>query len=319
MMIETVIRICILFIMSLMVGLLFYTILSRDSNYLIERLKRGHSVVKRKGILDDLLEIIKPLTIANVKNSKNTGSIKQMLIQLGMPANESDIMDFENRRMLKLIIVMMISIVIVFIILPFMGSGGQNDLTIKLLLGTVLICLPSFMVYKSPTWGLATKIKKKEKAFDKFFPDAIDLLCVCVEAGLSIDSAIERVGREFTNFSPEVGYEFNRIAKDVLSGVSKQDALRGLSERVHNKDIQSFVAIIIQADKMGASIANSLSISADSLRTKRKQRLEAQVSAASTKMTIPLVLFLLPATFAVILTPAIIQVVESLGKMNGFR
>ena len=241
-----------------------------------------------------------------------------MLIQLGIPANENDIMDFENRIMLMLIIVLMVSTVFTFIVLPFLDAGKDAG-SIKLMLGTVFICLPSFMAYKSPTWNLNAKIKKKEKAFDKFFPDAIDLLCVCVEAGLSIDSAIERVGREFTNFSPDVGAEFNRIAKDILSGVSKQDALRGLSERVHNKDIQSFVAIIIQADKMGASISTSLAISADSLRTKRKQRLEALVSSACTKMTIPLVLFLLPATFAVILTPAIIQVVESLGKMNGFK
>ncbi len=317
-MFDIIMKICILLVMTFMTGLLVYTIFSRDSNYLLERLKRGHSVVKRKSILDDLLEVIKPFTVANMKNSKNTGSIKQMLIQLGLPANENDIMDFENRRMLRLIIVLMVSTVFTFIVLPFLDAGKDAG-SIKLMLGTVFICLPSFMAYKSPTWNLNAKIKKKEKAFDKFFPDAIDLLCVCVEAGLSIDSAIERVGREFTNFSPDVGAEFNRIAKDILSGVSKQDALRGLSERVHNKDIQSFVAIIIQADKMGASISTSLAISADSLRTKRKQRLEALVSSASTKMTIPLVLFLLPATFAVILTPAIIQVVESLGKMNGFK
>lgn len=317
-MFDIIMKICILLVMTFMTGLLVYTIFSRDSNYLLERLKRGHSVVKRKSILDDLLEVIKPFTVANMKNSKNTGSIKQMLIQLGLPANENDIMDFENRRMLRLIIVLMVSTVFTFIVLPFLDAGKDAG-SIKLMLGTVFICLPSFMAYKSPTWNLNAKIKKKEKAFDKFFPDAIDLLCVCVEAGLSIDSAIERVGREFTNFSPDVGAEFNRIAKDILSGVSKQDALRGLSERVHNKDIQSFVAIIIQADKMGASISTSLAISADSLRTKRKQRLEALVSSASTKMTIPLVLFLLPATFAVILTPAIIQVVESLGKMNDFK
>ena len=317
-MFDIIMKICILLVMTFMTGLLVYTIFSRDSNYLLERLKRGHSVVKRKSILDDLLEVIKPFTVANMKNSKNTGSIKQMLIQLGLPANENDIMDFENRRMLRLIIVLMVSTVFTFIVLPFLDAGKDAG-SIKLMLGTVFICLPSFMAYKSPTWNLNAKIKKKEKAFDKFFPDAIDLLCVCVEAGLSIDSAIERVGREFTNFSPDVGAEFNRIAKDILSGVSKQDALRGLSERVHNKDIQSFVAIIIQADKMGASISTSLAISADSLRTKRKQRLEALVSSASTKMTIPLVLFLLPATFAVILTPAINQVVESLGKMNGFK
>lgn len=317
-MFDFIMKICILLVMTFMTGLLVYTIFNRDSNYLLERLKRGHGVVKRKSILDDLLEVIKPFTVANMKNNKNTGSIKQMLIQLGLPANENDIMDFENRRMLRLIIVLMVSTVITFVFLPFLDAGKDAG-SIKFMLGTAFICLPSFVAYKSPTWNLNTRIKKKEKAFEKFFPDAIDLLCVCVEAGLSIDSAIERVGREFTNFSPEVGAEFNRIAKDILSGVSKQDALRGLSERVHNKDIQSFVAIIIQADKMGASISSSLAISADSLRTKRKQRLEALVSAASTKMTIPLVLFLLPATFAVILTPAIIQVVESLGKMNGFK
>ena len=252
-MFDIIMKICILLVMTFMTGLLVYTIFSRDSNYLLERLKRGHSVVKRKSILDDLLEVIKPFTVANMKNSKNTGSIKQMLIQLGLPANENDIMDFENRRMLRLIIVLMVSTVFTFIVLPFLDAGKDAG-SIKLMLGTVFICLPSFMAYKSPTWNLNAKIKKKEKAFDKFFPDAIDLLCVCVEAGLSIDSAIERVGREFTNFSPDVGAEFNRIAKDILSGVSKQDALRGLSERVHNKDIQCSVAVIIQADKMGASI-----------------------------------------------------------------
>ena len=304
----------ILFLMALISGLLVYMMLNRDSNYLIERLKRGRGSVKRKSVLDDLLEVIKPLTEANLRTSKNKVTIKQMFIKLGMSAADSDIMDFENRRTLRLLIAGFFGIVLCFTIVPFM-----DDSVMQLLLGFSFICMPGFVAYKSPVWKLQRKIKKKEKAFEKFFADAIDLLCVCVEAGLSIDSAIERVGREFTNFSKEVGSEFNRIAKDMLSGVSKQDALKGLAERVDNKDIQSFVAVIIQADKMGASISSSLSVCADSLRTKRKQRLEAQVSAASTKMTIPLVLFLLPATFAVILTPAIIQVIENLGKMNGFR
>ena len=249
-----------------------------------------------------------------MKSNKTQNSTKQMLISLGLPANENDIMDFENKRMLRLIISFAFGIFLSVVLLPMIHDGMS-----QLLLGTIFICMPSMFSYMSPIWNLKRRLVKKEKAFDKFFPDAIDLLCVCVEAGLGIDSAIERVGREFTYFSPEVGGEFQRIAKDMLSGVSKQDALKGLSERVQNKDIQSFVAVIIQADKMGASIASSLSISADSLRTNRKQRLEALVGAASTKMTIPLVLCLLPAKFAFVLTPAIIQVVESLGKMNGFK
>ncbi len=312
--INFVIRLGLCLIIALMVGGIVFIINRQDNNFLLERLKKGHSATKRKSIFDDLLEIIKPVTIANMKSNKNQNSTKQMLIRLGLPANENDIMDFENKRMLRLIISFAFGIFLSVVLLPMIHDGMS-----QLLLGTIFICMPSMFSYMSPIWNLKRRLVKKEKAFDKFFPDAIDLLCVCVEAGLGIDSAIERVGREFTYFSPEVGGEFQRIAKDMLSGVSKQDALKGLSERVQNKDIQSFVAVIIQADKMGASIASSLSISADSLRTKRKQRLEALVGAASTKMTIPLVLCLLPATFAVVLTPAIIQVVESLGKMNGFK
>ena len=312
--INFVIRLGLCLIIALMVGGIVFIINRQDNNFLLERLKKGHSATKRKSIFDDLLEIIKPVTIANMKSNKNQNSTKQMLIRLGLPANENDIMDFENKRMLRLIISFAFGIFLSVVLLPMIHDGMS-----QLLLGTIFICMPSMFSYMSPIWNLKRRLVKKEKAFDKFFPDAIDLLCVCVEAGLGIDSAIERVGREFTYFSPEVGGEFQRIAKDMLSGVSKQDALKGLSERVQNKDIQSFVAVIIQADKMGASIASSLSISDDSLRTKRKQRLEALVGAASTKMTIPLVLCLLPATFAVVLTPAIIQVVESLGKMNGFK
>ena len=291
--IEFFIKLGLCIVIASMIGGIAYILNRQDGNYLLERLKKGHSVVKRKNIFDDLLEIIKPVTVANMKSNKNQNTTKQLFVRLGLPANENDIMDFENRRMLRLIIAIGLGIILCFILLPLIHDGLS-----QLLVGTIFVCMPGLIGYLGPIWNLKRRIVKKEKAFDKFFPDAIDLLCVCVEAGLGID---------------------HRIAKDMLSGVSKQDALKGLSERVQNKDIQAFVAVIIQADKMGASIASSLSISADSLRTKRKQRLEALVGAASTKMTIPLVLCLLPATFAVVLTPAIIQVVESLGKMNGFK
>ncbi len=306
----------ILLIMSLMSGLLVYILLSRDTNYILERLKKGRAIAQKRGFWDDLLEVIKPFTEANLnyKNGYERNKTKRMLIRLGMSATDADVMNFENKRTLHFILAGVCGFVFFLFLIPSINNSVYN----VILVGFISITLPSTVAYKMPAWKLIKKIKRKEKAFEKFFADAIDLLCVCVEAGLSIDSAIERVGREFTNFSKEVGSEFNRIAKDILSGVSKQDALKGLAERVENKDIQSFVAIIIQADKMGASISSSLSVCADSLRTKRKQRLEALVSAASTKMTIPLVLCLLPATFAVILAPAIIQVIENLGKLNAF-
>ena len=307
-------KIIIISVIAFLVGSIVYTAITKDDDYLLERLKKRHNTQRKRSFFDDILEIIKPVAVANLKTNKNKDLIRKMFVQLGKSATETDIIDFENKKILRLIITLFITGAISLfygIVMP------RNILTTVFCFG-IVIC-PSLYIYRRPTTALQVALKKKAKAFEKYFPDAIDLLCVCVEAGLSIDSAIERVGREFSNFSYDVGYEFSRIAQDMLSGVSKQDSLRAFSERVENKDIQSFVAIVIQADRMGASIAHSLAISADSLRTKRKQRLEAQVASASTKMTIPLVLCLLPATFAVVLTPAIIQVVESLGKMNGFQ
>ena len=304
----------IIVLISMLVGAIVYVLYNKDNNYLLERLKRKRGVPQKKGTFDDILEFIKPLAQKNIQASKNKEKIKKMFVKLGKPATESDIIDFENKRILSLFIALGCG----FFVSVLYWSASPKD-TLSMAVAFMSILCPSWYMYKKTENELLRQIKKKEKAFERFFPDAIDLLCVCVEAGLGIDSAIERVGREFGNFSYEVGYEFNRIAKDMLSGVSKQEALKSFAERVEIPDIQSFVAIIIQAEKMGASISSSLATCADSLRTKRKQRLEGLVASASTKMTLPLVLCLLPATFAVVLTPALIQLIESLGKMNGFH
>ena len=313
---SQIFKLLITILASLFLGGMVYIVVSQNDDFIIQRLKKGHAVKKKKGIWDDLLELTKPFTKANLKSEKKD-TTKQLFVKLGMSAAENDVMDFENRRVLGLLVTLVLSF-FGAIIVGMALKSAINDSVVLMCMMSLFVCAPCYTAYMWTTWKLRKRLKKKEKAFEKYFPDAIDLLCVCVEAGLSIDGAIERVGREFSNFSYDVGYEFNRIAKDMLSGVSKQDALRGLAERVDSGDIQSFVAIIIQADRMGASIANSLAITADSLRTKRKQRLEALVASASTKMTIPLVLFLMPAIFAVVLTPAVIQVIESLGKLNGF-
>ena len=307
-------KLAIIFTMAFLFSAVIFILDTKEDNFILERLKRKRGEPEKRGFIDDILNVIKPIAQKNLQTSKNKDSIKKMFIKLGKPATEADIIDFENKRILNLFMAGGFGIVLAIL---YWFASPKDALSVAVCMGSIFC--PAYYFYKKTENQLKRQIKKKEKAFEKFFPDAIDLLCVCVEAGLGIDSAIERVGREFSNFSYDVGYEFNRIAKDMLSGVSKQEALKAFAERVEIKDIQSFVAIIIQAEKMGASISSSLATCADSLRTKRKQRLEALVASASTKMTLPLVLCLLPATFTVVLTPALIQLMESLGKMNGFH
>ena len=158
-------------------------------------------------------------------------------------------------------------------------------------------------------------IKLREKDFDKNFPDAIDMLSVCVEAGLGLDSAIERVGREFKSFSPTIGYEFIRLSQDVASGIPRHDALKNLTKRIRCKDLQSFVALLIQSETMGTGVVQPLSVYCDTLRSRKKQRVEELVQTSSAKMTIPMVLFLLPAMFIVILYPSIVKLLEALKTM----
>ena len=154
--INFVIRLGLCLIIALMVGGIVFIINRQDNNFLLERLKKGHSATKRKSIFDDLLEIIKPVTIANMKSNKNQNSTKQMLIRLGLPANENDIMDFENKRMLRLIISFAFGIFLSVVLLPMIHDGMS-----QLLLGTIFICMPSMFSYMSPIWNLKRRLVKK--------------------------------------------------------------------------------------------------------------------------------------------------------------
>ena len=134
-----------------------------------------------------------------------------------------------------------------------------------------------YFAYKYPEMKIKRLIKIREKDFEKNFPDAIDMLSVCTEAGLGLDSAVERVGKEFQAFSPTIGQEFIRLSQDVSSGLPRNDALKNLTRRIHCKDLQSFVALLIQSETLGTGIAQPLAVYCDTLRSRKKQRIEELV------------------------------------------
>jgi tight adherence protein C len=139
-------------------------------------------------------------------------------------------------------------------------------------------------------------------------PDALDLLVVCVEAGVSLDSAILRVARDMATTHPDLSSEFLIVNRRVNAGIPRERALQGLWERTGLEDLRGLVSSMVQSEKWGTSIAKVLRINAETLRRKRKQAAEKKAAEAGLKMMFPLMLFLLPALFVVILGPAAMSI-----------
>jgi len=155
---------------------------------------------------------------------------------------------------------------------------------------------------------LRSKIRKRQEEITDALPDALDLLVVCVEAGLGINAAFVKITEEFRLASPVLSEEFDIVNREMVAGKPRQDALRALSDRTGVDEVKSFVAMLIQTEKLGTSLARSLRVHSDSLRTRRRQRTEEAAAKTTIKLVFPLVLLLFPALFIVILGPGAIQI-----------
>jgi tight adherence protein C len=152
---------------------------------------------------------------------------------------------------------------------------------------------------------------RKEKIFLSL-PDALDLLVVCVEAGLGLDAAMRRVTEELKDTSPEVCEELSTSNSQLQLGVNRRTVLHDLGVRTGVDDMKSLAAILIQADKFGSSIAKALRVQSDSMRVKRRQLAEERAQQTAVKLIFPLVLFIFPGIFVVLVGPAVIQISEGL-------
>ncbi len=151
-----------------------------------------------------------------------------------------------------------------------------------------------------------TRIRKNKLLQN--FPDAMDLLVVCVEAGMGLDSAINRVGEEMKLSNKILSEEFRLLALELRAGKARKDALKNLAMRVDLEDVNSLVTLLIQTDKFGTRVAQSLRVYSDSMRTKRYQRAEEIAAKLPVKLVLPLVFCIFPSLFIAILGPAFIQV-----------
>jgi tight adherence protein C len=157
---------------------------------------------------------------------------------------------------------------------------------------------------------LARLIEKRKQQIQNGLPDALDLLIVCVEAGCGLDQAIVKASDELAIAYPALTEELRMVTTEVRAGKPRLEAFKNFAARTKVEDVQSLVALLVQTDKFGTSIAQALRTHAETSRTKRRQRAEERAAKVGVKLVFPLVLFLFPALYVVILGPAVIQFIN---------
>jgi len=188
----------------------------------------------------------------------------------------------------------------VFVIYIWHGMGAS-------LLGIMTCIVGGFTIPQLPLLRIKRKARRRATGIERAMPDALDLLVVCAEGGLSLDGAIQQVSQRTSGV---LANELRRLLQEIGSGMPRRDAFLALGERSQSESLKIFCATINQADKMGMSIATTLRTLAETMRTRRRQAAETQARKAPIKMMPFLVIFMIPSLFIVILGPAVLSIIQ---------
>ena len=168
-----------------------------------------------------------------------------------------------------------------------------------------------------PDFWLAETVKRRRNRIGESLPDGLDLISICMEAGIGLDQAIVRVSQELRTTHADLSMELLQINFEQRAGVARIDSWKAFAERVEIKSIRSFVAMLIQTERFGTPIAEALNNFSESLRTERRQKAEELGAKAAVKLVFPLVFFIFPMVFIVTVGPAIIGLIRNIGTLLG--
>jgi tight adherence protein C len=193
--------------------------------------------------------------------------------------------------------------------LSFLWWSGSTVGLFKLYL---FVSLGALLGLYLPTVFVSARADRRQREIINGFPDALDLMLVCVEAGLGLDSAFARVGMEMTESHPRLAEQFGAVVLELRAGRSHEDALRRMADRAGTDEIRAFATLLIQSSKLGSSIAQTLRIYAAEMRERRRMRAEEKAHRLPVLLSIPLVGCMLPVMIGVLMLPAVIRVVRTL-------
>jgi tight adherence protein C len=188
-------------------------------------------------------------------------------------------------------------------------ADGMSTLFVVLLVATLGLYLPNLV--------LTHLMARRQRAIVDYFPDALDLLTVCIEAGLAIDAALAKVAEEMQATAPVLSEELRLVTLELRAGSGRDKALRNLAARTGVEEVDTLVGMLIQAERFGTSIGASLRVHADALRTRRRQRAEEAAAKIALKLLFPLIFCIFPALMLVLLGPAILTAYKTLAPAAG--
>ncbi len=282
----------------------------------VARLKErvsGKHVNRSESLTAPLVELGKSLTDKFEKIGAKVGPTdeaevnknRRVLIQAGLRSPNSQV-KFQGIK--------------VFLALSLGGSflfikfAADIEMTV-LMTSLCTVSMAALGVYAPEIW-LRRKVANRRLTVADELPDALDLLVVCVESGMGLDQAIDRVCAELATSGPVISAELKIMTLELRAGKARADALRGLSDRVGLDDLSSLTSLLVQADVFGISVGRTLRVYSDAMRTKRSQRAEEMAAKLPVKLLLPLVGFILPALFVAIMGPAGLTFMNVFAKVN---
>ncbi len=202
---------------------------------------------------------------------------------------------------LKILTAILFPIIIYLVISSSKVVIGNSTLSFLLIAAALL-------GFYAPEWWVEGAIRRRQFKIQQGFPDALDLMVVCVEAGMGLDQAIKRISDEMKMTHKEIGEEFAKMNFEIRAGRSRREALRNFGERTGVEDVKTLVALLVQTDKFGTSIAQALRVLSSSMRTKRSQKAEELAMKLPVKLLFPLIFFIFPSLFVVVIGPGAIKI-----------
>jgi tight adherence protein C len=292
-------------ILALTAGLLFiavflsgYALLMTRPN--VEERLRGAKLSSQKRF--DLFQflrksekVLKPLGEMIPRSPEEMSRQERRLMQAGIRRRDAPYLLYGSKLTLAIIF---------FVSFSMIGAIRANVL--------LLVLLPILCGALIPDMLISRMIQHRKDNLQRALPDVLDLSVVSVEAGLGLDQCLVKIGQELGSVYPAMADELNLYSLEVNAGKKRSEALRNLGRRTDVDDLKSFTAVLIQTDRFGTSVAQSLRVFADTMRVKRRQRAEEHAAKMSVKMIPPLVFFIFPAILVVLLGPAMILIARYL-------
>jgi len=228
-------------------------------------------------------------------DSSGMKMLRRRLIQAGIYEPHAAAFFFIARGVLAIAFA-----IAVFVVLPMFGFGGKSSFWL-------FVISAGFLGYLAPSFYLDQQIKKKRREHQAGFPDFMDLLVVCADAGLSMEAALDRVGRELSESYPSLTANIHMANLEIRAGRTMTEALEHLGDRLGLEEARSFATLIQQSDELGSSIGDALRVYSDDMRHKRLSRAEEKAYSLPAKLAVPMMVCIFPVLFVVILAPVIVR------------